>query len=315
VTGPGAGATHPQRPDGPLLVVHALERHFGAVRAVDGVSFELDHGEVLSIIGPNGSGKTTTINLLSGLLRRHGGTITLNGRRVERLSAERRAELGVARTFQNGRVFAHMAVGDNVYVGAYRALRVSRPFPRLRHVAVARWASLLGELLMAIVQPPAVRREQAQAHEQVRAQLSMFGERLAPRENDLAYSLSYANRRRTEIARALVADPVLLLLDEPTAGMNPTETAEVLSQLLELKAAGQTMVLVEHKIDLVMTLSDRVVVMDNGSVIADGPPSAVRDDERVIEAYLGSRHRRSEEAVQIDQAVVSAEMAAASEAM
>jgi branched-chain amino acid transport system ATP-binding protein len=275
-----------------VLEVDGLTRTFGAVRAVDGISFEVREGEILSIIGPNGSGKTTTINLLSGLIPHERGTIVLNGQRIDGLSAERRSELGIARTFQNGRVFANMTVADNVYVGLYAKLTDSRPWPRLRHVPLLRWASLLGELALALVQPPSVKREQARERAQIDIQLARFGDRLSNRGDHPAYSLSYANRRRTEIARALAGHPRLLLLDEPTAGMNQTETAEVLGQLRELKAQGHTLVLVEHKIDLVMTLSDRVIVMDNGKIIAQGPPAEIRNDEQVIEAYLGRRRQR-----------------------
>jgi ABC-type branched-subunit amino acid transport system ATPase component len=151
---------------------------------------------------------------------------------------------------------------------------------------------LLGELALALVQPPSVKREQARERAQIDIQLARFGDRLSNRGDHPAYSLSYANRRRTEIARALAGHPRLLLLDEPTAGMNQTETAEVLGQLRELKAQGHTLVLVEHKIDLVMTLSDRVIVMDNGKIIAQGPPAEIRNDEQVIEAYLGRRRQR-----------------------
>jgi branched-chain amino acid transport system ATP-binding protein len=283
-----------QRLEPPVILLQArdLRRDFGAVRAVNGVSFDLHDNEVLSIIGPNGSGKTSTINLLTGLLRPDAGTIELRGRRIDRLSTERIAELGVRRTFQNGRVFAGMTVAENVYVGLYSQLTASRPLSRLRHLPVLRWIPLLAELVLALVPPPRVRRENAATEREIDEQLARFDQRLAPRRAHPAYTLSYANRRRTEIARALVSKPAVLLLDEPTAGMNQTETAEVLAQLLELKAQGQAMLLVEHKIDLVMKLSDRVIVMDNGTVIADGTPDEVRGNERVIEAYLGRRREQ-----------------------
>ncbi|HEY5833878.1 ABC transporter ATP-binding protein [Streptomyces sp.] len=280
----------------PVLKVRGLTRSYSGLRAVDDVSFEVEQGQVVTIIGPNGSGKTSTLNLITGLIRPDSGRIHLCGQRIDNTSVEAIAEAGIGRTFQNGRVFGNLSVADNVLVGMHSTLTASRPFARLARYPLLRWIPLLAETALALVPTPAVRREQRQARIRMEEELSRFGERLTPRQDNYTYTLSYANRRRTEIARALALRPRLLLLDEPTAGMNTTETAEVLEQLLELKRQGQTMLLIEHKLDLVMAVSDRVVVMDNGKVIADGPPRVVREDERVIEAYLGRRHARSDTA-------------------
>jgi len=274
---------------GPLLEVVNLERHFEGLKAVDGISFIVAPSEVVSIIGPNGSGKTTTLNLVTGTIPSHGGTISLEGLRIDHGDTARIAEHGVARTFQNGRVFATLSVADNIEVGIHSTLHASRPFRRLSHLFVLRWISLLGELFVAIVGTPGSRRERQQIDATVKAEIHRFEARLGPRRDDPAYSLSYANRRRAEIARALALQPKLLVLDEPTAGMNQSETAEVLEQLLELKAEGQAILLVEHKLDLVMKVSDRIIVMDGGRIIAEGPPEVVRRDPAVVEAYLGRR--------------------------
>ena len=264
-----------------VLAATGLARSFGGVHAVAGVDLVLDEGELLSIIGPNGAGKTTLFNLLSGHDVPDRGQVTLDGQAIGGMAPERIASLGLARTFQHGRVFANLSVRDNILVGAHTRLRASKPrVPGL---------GALAELAVALVRPGPVAREEAMLRTQAEQIAALFGDRLTPRLDQPAYSLSYANRRRVEIARALALQPRVLLLDEPTAGMNESETAEMAGIIGVLKREGRTILLIEHKLDLVMRLSDRVIAMDDGHVIAQGDPQSVRNDAAVIEAYLGHR--------------------------
>ncbi len=250
----------------PLLSVERLARAFGGVRAVDGASFDVRPGEVHGLIGPNGAGKTTVINMVSGLLAPTGGAIRLGGRPIQGLGPHRIAALGVARTFQNIRLFSDLSARDNVLVGQH----------------LARRASLAARLLVL----PAAREEERQAKERASALLERIG--LAERAHERARNLSYGEQRRVEIARALASGPRLLLLDEPTAGMNPVEVEAVAALIRRVAADGRSVLLIEHNVRLVMDVCDRITVLNFGKVIAEGPPAAVASDPAVVTAYLGS---------------------------
>lgn len=265
-----------------LLEIKQIARNFDGVLAVDDVTFDVHEGETISVIGPNGAGKSTLFNLITGSDQPTQGEIWLEGKNLVGLPADRFAAQGIARTFQHGRVFGNMSVLNNVLIGAHaRRQAASATLPG---------GGLIKELWSALAHPHAAKREEAQLRADAEEIIALFGERLTPRLHEPAFSLSYANRRRVEIARALALKPRILLLDEPTAGMNPTETAEVLEFIRKLKQRGLTILLIEHKLSLVMQLSDRVIVMDNGQKIAEGIPQTIRHDARVIEAYLG--HKR-----------------------
>ncbi len=248
-----------------LLRVEGLSRHFGGVRAVDDVSFAVGEGEIVGLIGPNGAGKTTVINLLSGLLPPTAGRIAFAGTRLDGLPPYRITRAGVARTYQNIRLFGGLSALDNVIVGTH--IRTRAPF-------AARLLFL-----------PGVRREEAAAREAARRQLDRVG--LAARAGDRATSLPYGEQRRLEIARALAARPRLLLLDEPAAGMNPAEMATLIALIRALAAEGQTILLIEHNMQVVMSVCERIVVLNFGRKIAEGTPAAISRDREVIAAYLG----------------------------
>lgn len=265
-----------------VLRTNRLTKSFGGLIAVNNIDFDLSAGETLGIIGPNGAGKTTLFNLLTGPDRPDHGTIEFNGNNITEYSSERKAGLGFARTFQHGRVFGNLTVLDNIKIGAQVRRRKPGFWPGVK--------ALAHETLAAVCVLPSYRNEETRLTTEAMNILAIFQDRLLPRLHDPAFSLSYANRRRLEIARALAVQPSILFLDEPTAGMNPAETEEMVGILRTLKQHGQTMMIIEHKLPLILPVSDRIIVMDEGRKIAEGDPLRISLDPVVIEAYLGHSH-------------------------
>jgi branched-chain amino acid transport system ATP-binding protein len=277
----------------PVLETRELTCRFGGLTAVDHLSFEVRRGEILSLIGPNGAGKTTVFNVISGIYPPTSGQILFDGQFVAGLTRpspwqmlkhprsivtqqivvspkpDRVQRRGISRTFQSLRLFSNMTVLENVLVGYHSRLR----------------STLFGD----IIKPPWVTRAERDAIAEAQEVLGSLSPRLRARQDFRAADLAYADRRLLELARAMISKPLLLMLDEPTAGMNPTEAAEFIQRIRRVRDQGFTILLIEHNLGVVMGVSDRIVVLDYGQKITEGRPEEVRRDERVIEAYLGRK--------------------------
>jgi branched-chain amino acid transport system ATP-binding protein len=253
-----------------LLDLRKVGKSFGGLRVIDELDLGVDSGEIVSVIGPNGAGKTTLFNLITGLFPPDEGDIVFEGRSLVGLEPHQITQRGIARTFQTLRLFLNLTVKENVMAAAYGHTRAG--------------------IIRSILRTPGMRREEREIEQLAEERLSFFGQRLMGyRWDQPAYSLSYANRRRLEIARATATKPRLLLLDEPAAGMNPVETREIAELIGQLRdEGGYTILVIEHDMHVVEGISDRVVALDHGVKISEGTFEQVATDPRVVEAYLGA---------------------------
>jgi ABC-type branched-subunit amino acid transport system ATPase component len=254
-----------------ILELKGISKAFGGLQVIDHLDLHVDVGEIVSVIGPNGAGKTTLFNVITGIYRPDAGEILLEGSSLVGLPPHEITRRGIARTFQTLRLFLNMTVKENVMAAAYGRTKAG--------------------VLRSILRTPGMRREEREINELAEEKLAFFGQRLMGyRWNQPAYSLSYANRRRLEIARATATGARVLLLDEPAAGMNPSETHEITELIAKLRTdGGYTILVIEHDMHVVEGISDRVVALDHGVKIAEGAFDAVATDPRVVEAYLGTK--------------------------